>query len=230
MKSLLSLQKSFLSLISNQYLKQHLQLLAFVCVTSTFFFVNSALAYYTTMDTADLPAQGKYNITAQSQFVTDGDSGINLLGHFDGRLTEDSSFRVEGGFGVTDLQAAAYYKWAPIPDTESQPAIAVLGGLSFARNNNVNDLSLRIVPITSKKFEVELGDITPYAALPISLQSIDSHTYVPIQLVLGGNLKTNNFQKVSFMGEVGLDLKDAFTYFSVGVLIQYDPEQGFKFE
>ena len=192
-------------------------------------FSHQVMAYYTTMDTADLVPEGKYHVGAELQFVTDGDSGVNAIGRFDGRLSDESAYRAEVGFGVTDIQLAGYYKWAPIPDTRKQPGMAILGGLSFARNSSINDLSIRVMPIVSKKYRANMGDFTPYASLPVSIQSIDGNTTLPIQLTLGSQLKTRHFKNVVFMGEISFNLKDAFTYFSLGVVINADKENGLMF-
>lgn len=201
----------------------------FFLTFSFLFIATNSMAYYTTMDTADLVPEGQYKVGAELQFITSGDSGVNALGRFDGRLNDESGYRAEVGFGVTDLQAAGYYKWSPIPDTGKQPGIALMGGLSFARNSSINDLSVRAIPIVSKKFRAELGDFTPYASLPISIQSIDGETNLPIQLTFGSQLKTGHFDNIVFMGEISFNLKDAFTYFSLGVVINADSENGLMF-
>ena len=59
------------------------------------------------MDTADLVEPDHYNLNVETQFITDGESGMNLLGRFDRRINDESSYRVELGFGVVDFQVAA---------------------------------------------------------------------------------------------------------------------------
>jgi len=189
------------------------------------------------MDTAELPKEGIYNLNVETQFITDGDSGLNLLGRFDSHLTSDSSYRVELGFGVVDFQVAGFYKWAPIPDTGNQPAMSVSGGVSLAHTSvgtgsskkSVNDLSLRAHPIVSKKFEQQFGRLTPYASLPLGLRTADGSTDLTAQLAIGSFLKPTKFKNMSFAMEIGFDLSNTFTYFSLGFTLNMDPAEGLVF-
>lgn len=186
------------------------------------------------MDTAELIGEDTYKANVESQIMTDGDSGINLIGRFDNRLTDDSSYRVEVGFGNVDFNVAAFYKWAPIPDTGNQPAMSVAGGVSLARfrfgGETANDLSLRAHPIISKRFEIEFGDLTPYGGIPIGLRTVEGDTDLTAQLSLGAHVKPNRFKKMSFVGELGFDLSEAFTYLSFGFTLDIDPDSGIRFE
>ncbi len=194
----------------------------------------TSFAYYSLMDTADLVPEGIYNTNVETQFITDGDSGLNLIGRFDSRLDEETSYRVEAGFGTVDFNIAAFYKWSPIPDTKKQPALSVSGGVSIARytfgNVSANDLSLRAHPVASKKFKSDFGLITPYGGIPLGLRTVEGNTDLVAQLTIGVKAKPRRFKHMSFIGEIGFDLTDAFTFLSLGFNLAVDPDKGFVFE
>lgn len=187
-------------------------------------------AYYSTMDTGELQTGNDFKLNLETQFVSSGDEGINFNGRIDTALTDDTNLRGLIGFGTTDFQVGGYLKWIPIPDIDNQPAMGLLGGLNYARFEDENDVSLRIVPLASKKLSFEFGQLTPYAALPFGLRSYADETDVPLQLELGSEIKINNLHEdlknLSFMFEVGFDLVDAFSYISLGVNFQGDLEKG----
>ncbi len=194
----------------------------------------NAQAYYSLMDTAELVEEGKFNSNIETQFITDGESGLNLIGRLDSRLTDETGYRIEAGFGVVDFNIAAFYKWAPIPDTHKQPAISISGGVSLARykfgNETANDLSLRAHPIISKNFQMDFGQLTPYGGIPMGLRSVDGNTDFIAQLALGTQIKPREFKNMSFLGEIGFDLNEAFTYISLAFQLGIDPEEGIRFE
>ena len=205
-------------------------LLAFTACFTSF----STHAYYSTMDTGSLLEKGKFKSHLETQFITSNNSGLNLNGRFDMGLTKDSGFRGIIGFGTTDFHLGGFYKWVPIPDIHNQPAIGLLAGVAYASFSGINDLSLRFHPIVSKTFEFELGEITPYGSLPIGIRSMNrdhssNNTDIPIQLTLGAELKTLHWEKVTFMSEINFDIQHTFSYFSLGVNVEFD-EEGIQFE
>lgn len=188
-----------------------------------------AQAFYSTFTTGDMLAEDKYEAGVETQFVTSGDDGVNLVGRLDVGYNDESSFRGMLGFGVTDFQVGGFYKWVPIPDYDNQPAMGILAGAQYAKYNNESEVALRVHPFLSKKFEVDFGDLTPYAALPIGLRSYDGDTDLPLQLALGSRLRTDHFEKIEWMAEIGMNLSDAFTYISVSAVLEFDSESGLEF-
>ncbi|MCB0356437.1 MAG: hypothetical protein KDD40_05490 [Bdellovibrionales bacterium] len=193
----------------------------------------STWAYYSLMDTAELIEEGKYNANVETQFITDGEDGMNLLGRFDSRLSDETSYRIEGGFGVVDFNISGFFKWAPIPDTNKQPALSVAGGVSIARyefgKESANDLSLRAHPIISKRFTSDFGVITPYGGIPLGLRTVEGDTDLVAQLTIGTRIDPRRFDNISFMAELGFDLSEAFTYLSLGMNLSIDPNKGIEF-
>lgn len=174
-------------------------------------------AHFSVLDTADVISSNQYRLQFEPQIISGNASGTNLVARFDMGLTEDSGLKAVLGGGALNLQAGAFYKWGPIPDTESQPAMAITLGLAYASNGGKDLVSARAYPIVSKKFDWELGVAKPYASLPISIAGQNGKSLFPVQFALGTELQFPEVKDLNFYIEMGIDIKDAFNYISLGV-------------
>ena len=138
---------------------------------------------------------------------------------------EGVSGRALLGFGKIDFQIGGMLKWMPFPDTDSQPAIGGEAGIIFARIGSINQYSIRLHPIVSKRIETEIGDVIPYGSLPfgITVQSGGGdETFMPAQLVAGTELRPLEMKNWSFFGELGVNLTKSFGYASVALAYRFD--------
>ncbi len=187
-------------------------------------------AYYTSLDSGQILAPGNYKLGAEVQFITEGDDGVNVAARADGPLTDELNWKTQIGVGTTDVFLAGFVKWVPFPDTDSQPAIGVTGGVLYANYEDFSELSIRLHPFVSKRFELEFGDISPYLALPIGLRTLEDETDVPFQATLGTEFRPDGLEKINFVAEIGFDVNDAFPYFAFGANLQFDDENGIQFK
>lgn len=191
------------------------------------FSFSSAHAYYSVMDTGKIIPTGKYRIIAGPQFITTGhNDGTNISGRFDAGMGESTTLRATAGGGNGDLfYTGLFAKYIPFPDFENQPALGFIGGITYARENigteNEDVLSLRFAPIASKDLETDVGLVTPYVSLPISIAFADGDTIYPVQLVGGAEFKPYSWENVSFIGELGVKINKAFTYIALGVSFEF---------
>lgn len=194
------------------------------------FLSPSAFAYYSTWDTGDVLKPGHYDSSLEAQFVTADGSGMNLVGRFDMPVQDDSVARIMIGAGTVDFHMGGFYKYVPYPDTPSQPAIGLIGGVIYGRNEGYNYLTVRLAPLVSKTFQVNFGSLTPYASLPIGIRSQKNGTDVPIELAIGTDIKTMHFEHLRWRTELGFNLNDAYSYVSIGAVLDFDEENGIIFE
>jgi hypothetical protein len=192
---------------------------------------SSAYAYYDVLDTGKIIPTGKYRAIVGPQFITSGENdGSNVSGKFDAGIGESTTIRGSVGFGQDELfYTGLFLKYVPFPDFENQPALGLIGGFNFARESVDHEqqevLSLRFAPLASKDFDTDIGVVTPYASLPISIAFQDGHTIYPVQLVGGAEFKPFSWENVSFMGEMGLKLNKAFSYVSLSVVFEFEDEK-----
>ncbi len=191
---------------------------------------QEVFAYRTNMDTGDLVGTNHYRLQLETQFITNNDTGANLISKFDTHLSEDADVRALVGVGTTDVHVGGLLKWVPIPDTDTQPAIGLVGGLLFAHYEGKSEVSLLGTPLVSKGFNVSFGQVTPFASLPLSLKSYGSDTDITLQLAVGLEAKFTNLSGFRFRSEAGFDLANSFSHITVGAAYDYDPEIRFNAE
>lgn len=194
--------------------------LAIVLISIGFSLKSSA--YFSTLDTGELIAPKQYQIMLEPQLVFNRYDGVNLVGRFDTGINESSSIRGILGFGKVDFQIGGMYKYIPFPDTEKQPALGGEVGVILARVSNQTEFSFRFHPLVSKRLETEIGDIVPYASLPLGLTTRPDKTVVPIQIVGGAELRPLNLRNLSAFAELGLNLSEAFSYISLAAAWRFD--------
>jgi hypothetical protein len=189
---------------------------------------SSADAYYTFQDTGDLLAPGRYAVGGELQLLTKGDSGANILGRFDGGISDEWGFRGIVGLGETDFQAGGFLKWVPIPDVDNQPAVGVMfGGLIAtytADRINSTEFAARAYPFVSKKFDVEFGQLTPYASLPLGVRNFDGDSSSTSQMILGSRFIHPDMAGAQWFAELGFDFHKAPGYVSFGATFPLNEE------
>lgn len=203
-------------------LKLMLKQMLFVLLLLPAVMSSTAHAYFSTLDTGDVTGVGRYRTILEPQFIVNKYDGVNLVGRFDTGITADQAVRAIVGFGEVDFQLGAMYKWIPFPDAAGQPAIGGSAGAMYARVAGETEFSLRFHPLVSKRFETEVGDLTPFVSLPLGLTSRDGDTFVPVQLAVGTEWKTLNWENLRFMTELGLNVSKAFSYLSFGLVYEFD--------
>lgn len=200
----------------------------FLILSTLLMLSTSAHAYYATMDTGKIIPTGKYRAIIGPQFITTGENdGTNVSARFDAGVGESTTMRGLVGFGQDELfYAGLFGKYVPFPDTDSQPALGLTGGVTFGHEEVYGEkeevLTLRVAPLISKDFETDIGVVTPYGALPISAAFVDGRTIYPVQFTGGAEFKPYNWENVSFMGEVGLKMNKAFSYVELAVVIEFE--------
>jgi len=182
-----------------------------------------AHAYGSVIQTGDLVDPGSFQAALAPQLMLSRYDGVNLDALLDVGIDNASSARglIGVGDGV-DFEVGGLYKYIPFPDTERQPAIGGEVGVVFARTDGKSEVDLRFNPLVSKKLETEIGDVSPYASLPITIAFRDGSTLVPIQLAAGSELRLLSTPQLSFFAEAGLNLHDAFGYISAAVAWRFD--------
>lgn len=181
-----------------------------------------AHGYFSTIDTGELVQPGQYQGILEPQLIVSEYNGFNLVGRFDAGIDDSSSIRGILGFGEVDFQIGGMYKFIPFPDVEGQPAIGAEAGIIYARVGTETQLSVRIHPLISKRFELEYGDLIPYASLPIGITARSDKTVGPVQVVAGAELRPISNTQLSYFVEFGTEVTNSFSYISGAVAYRFD--------
>ncbi len=197
----------------------------------TLLFSQNVFAYGSTIMNGEILTENNYNINTDLQYLTETEeNGVIFNGRFDMPFTEEINLRAVAGFGEVDIHAGGYIKWMPIPDFDQQPAMGVLAGLHYADLGKFNEFSIRVHPYISKSLTFDVGSLSPFIALPMALTLVDGETNIPVQLQLGTEVKIRQLKHIAFIAELGIDVDDSFTYFSLGMSFHFDSEQGMVFK
>ena len=184
-------------------------------------FATTSHAFFTVMDTGSVKEEGSYRILGEGQILFDAPEGFNLNGRFSTGIDDESEVQFEAGVGSIDFYLGAFWKWVPFPDTDEQPAVGARMGLTFAEVNNFTTYGFNITPLVSKKFDLDFGDLAPYAGIPIGLQKNTNDTYFSLQAAVGVEWTPDEWQFSSLKGyhflvEYGVEIDDSFDYFTFG--------------
>ena len=74
----------------------------------------------------------------------------------------------------------------------------------------------------SKRFESEIGDISPYGAIPFGVTFGNNGVFVPSQLVVGAELRPLNLKNLSVFAELGIQMTHSFSYISLALAYRFD--------
>lgn len=182
-----------------------------------------AHAYNSVIQTGDLVEPGTFQAAFAPQIILNRYDGVNADAILDVGIDNASSVRglIGVGDGI-DFEVGGLYKYIPFPDTDRQPAIGGEVGFSFARTRGKTETGLRFNPLVSKRLETEIGDVTPYASIPLSIVFRDGNTLVPIQLTGGAELRLLSTPNLSFFAETAFNLHDAFGYVAGAIAWRFD--------
>ncbi len=179
-------------------------------------------------ETGEIIKGSMYQVGVQPTFLThDGGSGAEFLAFFDYPNNEESSFRGIVGTGLIDFIGGVTFKYVPFPDVGTQPAIGVRTGAFLSRVKDTNALIFEVAPLFSKKVESDFGPLRPYAAIPLHFVSGDK-SFVGTSMAFGADWLPEQIQDYFFNTEVGINLKDSYSYVSFAATFPFDRKQGIR--
>lgn len=200
---------------------------ALPCFLLSFFLLFSpgpSFAYFETMNNADVVPVGTLRMIGSSQAIFDRHEGLNVSALADVGLSPNSDIRMTFGLGEVDFSFGGFYKWAPIPDIENQPAIGAIFGVTYGHIDGSNEFTALVTPILSKKYDTRHGLFNPHIGLPLGIMSRSGADKFPINLVAGTEWLPVHFKwaNAKLMIEIGFDLNQSITYGTLGLSFTFD--------
>ena len=150
---------------------------------------------------------------------------FNLTAHFDTGVSDSSQVRVSLGSGEDGTHLDFFYKDIPYPDYGQQPAMGYKVGTVFNSEQGENTFTLRLMPLVSKTYEINMNRWTPYFSLPLSVSVQKSTSTTPIHAVLGTELGLPSAPDMQLGFEVGVSLRDSFSYASAFISFYFEPPE-----
>lgn len=184
--------------------------------------------YLTVLESGEMLPQNQYRIGVIPQVVTSDTSGINIDGTLDALWNESASSRFYLGVGKMDFHLGGSLKYVPFPDVDKQPAIGLRTAAWYARYKDEGYFTVSVGPLVSKKVKHEKGIFAPYVALPINYTLNRTRDYYSQQFVVGTEFVTPETELFTWAAEIGLNLKDSYSYIAMYVGYQFDQSKGIK--
>lgn len=182
---------------------------------------SSSHAYLTMGESAELVPENQFRATLEPQI-----NYFAVNSHLDLGVAEDAQIRLSLGVGGTGSNLDFFYKRVPYPDYDNQPAIGYKIGASFlAVGNKDTVLTPMFAPIISKNLIIHKDRWTPYLSLPIGVSVHKSTSKTPVHFVAGIEYVPSSVENMQFGGEMGLNVKDSFTYVSGYVSFYFEPTE-----
>lgn len=197
---------------------------SFVQINVIFFLLSLLMtpikswSYLSTVDSGELVPINQYRLILEPQA-----NPFNLSVHFDAGISDSSQLRLSFGSGESGSHFDFSFKSVPIPSLESQPAIGYKVDTIFANEKgSTNSLTVRISPLISNNYLINKNRWTPYAALPLGVSVRKSSSSTPVHLVVGTELTPHTTPDMQFGAELGIGLKESFSYFSAFVSFYFE--------
>ena len=182
----------------------------------------SSWAYLTILESGEPLTRSEMHIGFAPQFLTGDTAGSNGGVTLRTGLDEGRDFSLQVGGGKVQFWTTLATRWIPIPDYRDQPAIGLRFDVTMARMSDSNTGVLRAAPFVSKRFKTDVGYLEPYAYLPLGM-TLQNGTYDNVSsLTLGSQLMLEDLRPIFFYGEVGLNLKNSVSYFTIGIFSTFD--------
>lgn len=197
-------------------------------LASSVLFSSPSWAYLGMGGAAEIPKPGTYVVGGELQALTNEGGGVILGSLLEMPHTEDFSTRYNLGVGKIDFQLGAGFKWTPIPDFENQPAMGLRLSGWYARQADMNVWTFQLAPMFSKKFQTDIGLVTPFVAVPVNLVNSKERNYTGTQFTIGSEFQHNELESMFFSAEVAINLKDSYSFIGATINFPFDSEYGFS--
>lgn len=154
-------------------------------------------------------SQNTYELMLSPAYaLADSKGGMYLSSEL--RMQPSQDIGAGFGFGAGELgfNFGAYATWYVLPDTSSQPAFSILGGLYFNKVIQQNFFVVKVAPTVSKTFKTGWGGVTPYAGLPLapSFGLGNAQNEFTMKASVGSEFLFRDLQGLRFWMEFGVGL------------------------
>lgn len=180
---------------------------------------------------------GSYQLVVSPGF-TIAPGGAYLSAELRHQTNED--FGVGFGFGAGEVGFNFGFNgvWHLLPDSGSQPAIAILAGMYMNRVQSYeasspteegtpkswNYFAIKVAPTISKRFPMEWGSLTPYAGMHLtpSFRLAEAANGFSVKSSMGTELQFSQVPRMHFWTEMGIGLVNSTHEVIVGIAYPFD--------
>lgn len=184
--------------------------------------------YLSILESGEILPENQYQFGVAPQLIVSEGGGGEIGAFVDAPLGDALSFRGMAGVGKIDFYAGGSAKYIPFPDIDNQPAIGVRGAAWYARVNSQNVTTIQVAPLVSRRFDLERGQVIPYAAVPFNITSNKDRNFTSTQFVIGSEWRNPDWPLMILSGELALNLSDSYSALNFGLAFPFDGKRGFR--
>lgn len=188
----------------------------------------SAHAYLEIGESGEILADGEYQFGFMPQLLLSDGNGANVDAFVDTPYNDSMSFRAAAGAGTVDFHVGGGVKYVPFPDVGQQPAIGAKASAWFARDADMNILTVQLAPLVSRKVETQKGWIVPYIAIPVNITSTKDRNFTGTQVVVGSDWRNPDWPDLLVGAELAIKMNDSYSSLSAWVSFPFDGRKGFR--
>jgi hypothetical protein len=167
--------------------------------------------------TANTPTNTYELMLSPSYALSPG--GAYLSSQFRMQMGDEVGVGLGFGAGELGFNFGGEGVWFIAPDTSSQPAVALVGGMYFNRLNPNNYFQLKVTPIVSKTFKTTFGKVTPYAGMQFSpsFRLNTASNDFSMKISTGAEFAVSQMNGLKLWSEVGFGVLHAINEIVFGI-------------
>ncbi len=164
---------------------------------------------------------GEFSIGVEPELDFTGGAAVGANFRYSQGINDLSNLTgiIGTGGGVRGFRVGAAYTFDFFPDIEKQPGIGIALQPLFVQLPNAGSLEITAIPYIHKSVKMTQGDIQniePFMSIPLGL-SLSGGAYQSLVSVVVGSLFQHS-EHIRSVVEFGVNLNNAYTYFSGGVV------------
>lgn len=168
--------------------------------------------------------QGSFAFGIEPEIVLNGDAGLGVNGRFIYGLTELNNVQIIAGTGGggRNFRVGGNLTFDFFPDVEGQPGIGLALQSIYYRYRGVGGvLELTGIPYIHKAFRTGSSEVEPYFAFPTGVTLDSGDVRGVVWAAVGSYFQPDPESRIRYGMELGIDVSNAATYVSGGLMYFY---------
>ncbi|MEK7691568.1 MAG: hypothetical protein AAB425_11175, partial [Bdellovibrionota bacterium] len=165
-----------------------------------------------------------FSLGLEPEVTFGGKFGLGIQARYTHGVSEINNFGVilGTGSGSRNFRAGVNLTFDIFPDTSGQPGIGVaIQGMYYRTKEASGLFEASGIPYIHKTFEGKTSEFEPYLAIPTGL-ALSGGMYEPLVQLAIGTFFSQRKSPLRYAAEVGIALMNSQTYFSGGLVYQFD--------
>lgn len=168
--------------------------------------------------------QGNFAVGIEPELTLSDDAGLGVNAKFIYGLTELNNVQaiIGTGGGGRRFRAGGNITFDFFPDIEGQPGIGIAAqGIYYRYLGGTGAMELSAIPYLHKAFRSGESEVEPYVAVPFGVNLLSGDVMGTTSVAVGSYFMPESAGKIRYGVELGVNVSNAATYLSAGLLYYY---------